>query len=410
MNLEAILDDCLMRLQQGESVAACLERYAPQAAELAPMLAAAGQLRTLSARQLTVAQRQAGKRALRQALAAQQNKARPTFGLGWLSWLRGPVAVPLAALFLLVVLAGGAVAASRPGDLAYGARVVIERATVWRFSDPAQRAAAELTVAERRLNDVERAWRQAAQVDPTALQALIRGDEAAAEMAAGLAIAERNAVAARIEAHAASLWSMSAGAADESARRSLALAVTQLQRITERLRTRLQEGRGPDDGRPIASPPAKESAVPSWPATASPDPTPSAATPPPTVAATPTPTSTRHAGGPMPAATVTHPPSPGMGTPVGRPTAAGTGGPARPSPSGAPTATPRRAEQTATAPRQPTPAAGPTPDAPPTVEPPRGGTTPAAPPQPPASSPQPPASGGGSSAHTPAPPGRHGKP
>ncbi|MEJ5197896.1 MAG: hypothetical protein WHX53_03140, partial [Anaerolineae bacterium] len=250
MNLEAILDDCLMRIQQGESVAGCLERYAPQAAELAPMLAAAEQLRTLSSRQLSVAQRQAGKRALRQALAAQQKKASPVFGLGWLSWLRGPVGVSLAALLLLVILVGGAVAASQPGDLAYGARVAIERATVWRFSDPAQRAAAELAVAERRLSDVERTWQQTAQVDPTAIQALLRGDEAAAETAAALAIAERNAVAARIEAHAASLWSMSEVAADEPTRRSLTLAVTQLQRVAERLRTRLEQGREPDNGRP----------------------------------------------------------------------------------------------------------------------------------------------------------------
>ncbi len=402
MNLEAILDDCLVRLQQGESVAECLERYSLQAAELAPLLATADQLRILSAQQLSIAQRQAGKRALRQALAAQQEKVQPAFGLGWLSWLRSPVAVPLAALLLLVVLAGGAVAASQPGDLAYGARVAIERATVWRFWDAGQRAAAELTVAERRLSDVERAWQQTAQVNATAIQALLRGDEAAAEMVAPLAIAERHAVAERIEAHAANLASLSAVAADEVARRSLLLAVTQLQRIAERLRTRLEPS-GEPGGQPTASPPVRGSAVPPRPTTASLEPTPPAETPSPTVVATPAPTLTRHPGGPWSAATAMHPPSPEMGTHIGRPTAVETMEPTRPSPGVPPTAVTRRAEQTAAPPHQPTSAV---PGASRTVEPPRERATSAATPRPPAPTVQAPGNGSGSPSHTPASPGQ----
>ncbi len=43
MNLATILDDCLQRLQAGETIAGCLARYPDQAADLAPMLAAAAQ-------------------------------------------------------------------------------------------------------------------------------------------------------------------------------------------------------------------------------------------------------------------------------------------------------------------------------------------------------------------------------
>ncbi|MGC8782051.1 MAG: hypothetical protein ACP5UQ_14410, partial [Anaerolineae bacterium] len=148
MNLEAILDDCLSRLRQGASIADCLGRYPHYAAELQPMLAAAAQLRALSAQQLSAAQRQAGKRALRQALAARQEKARSPFGLGWLSWLRSPIAAGIAALLLFVVLTAVTVAASQPGDPAYGARVIIERAAALPLRDAGQRAAVELAVAE----------------------------------------------------------------------------------------------------------------------------------------------------------------------------------------------------------------------------------------------------------------------
>ncbi|MCX7668981.1 MAG: hypothetical protein N2439_02775 [Anaerolineae bacterium] len=373
-----------MRLQQGASVGDCVNLYPQYAAELEPMLMAAAQMRTLATQQLAAAQRLAGKRALRQALAAQRAQAQPAPGPGWLAWLKGPVAIPLAALLLFAVLAAGAVAASQPGDLAYGARVAIEQATVWRFGDAGRRVTAELAVAERRLNDLQRAWQQTARVDSTALQALIQGDEAAAETAVRLTTAERNAVAARVAVHAANLATLGATVPDEAVRQRLAVAAARLQRMAERLQTRLEQGNGSANGGTMATPSVRGDATPHRPTTAAPDATPHTALPSPTIAATPVPSLTPPLETPTPAATVPHPSSSGAGTRTGRPTVAETTEPGRPAPGTSPLTSTPRAGQTPTS-RQPT-SAGPS-----TAESPRGGATSVAPPQSPAppSQPQP---------------------
>lgn len=247
MNLETILDDCLLRLQQGEAIGACLERYPQQAAELKPMLVAAIQLRTLSACQLSAGQRLKGRQALRRAWAAHRARIRPAPPAGWFAWLKAPVALGLVALLLFVVAAASTVAASRPGDPAYPARVTIERVTTWPFRD-GQRVAAELAIAERRLADVQHTGR----ADSIALGALVSGDEAAALLAKALPAVERAAVAKRIETHATGLVALADATADDAARQRLATAAAQLQRLADRLRIRLERERGPEELNPTA--------------------------------------------------------------------------------------------------------------------------------------------------------------
>ena len=396
MNLEAILDDCLIRLQQGESVGDCLDRYPQQAAELKPMLAAAARLRVLSAQRLAADRRLAGKRALRQAFAAQSERVRPAAWTGWFSWLKAPVAVGMAALLLFVVAAASAVAASRPGDPTYPARVVIERAATWPLRGN-QRVAAELAVAERRLADVQRAGR----ADPIALGALVSSDETAASVAETLPPTERAAVAERIEAHATGLSILADAAADDATRQRLAVAARQLQRLVGRLRIRLERGDGAEGMEPPAPPMHGMTVAPrptplARPTTA-PEHTPRVGMPtdaPPTPAATPT----RRPTGATAELTV----SPPAGTRGERPTApaaAMTAGPASPAPGIVATRraewTPeptRRATDIAPGPMPGSPPAGPTrrpvatPEAPaPTWQPPGGGppaNTPAPPPQP----------------------------
>jgi hypothetical protein len=245
-----ILDDCLARLARGEAVADCLTRYPDQAAELAPMLVTAIQLRDLSAYRLSGAQQLRGRMALRRALAAQAQPRPWLAWLGWLEWkLKSPALAAAAALLLFVGLSVGAVAASQPGDLAYGARVVVERAPALVLFDSGDRAAAELNIADRRLADLQNALQRANQADPTALHALVRGDEAAAAAASSLPEDQRSRLAERVQAHAVTLARLAEAAREEAAARSLSLAAARARDIAERLRTLPPQGNQPEGAR-----------------------------------------------------------------------------------------------------------------------------------------------------------------
>lgn len=398
MNLETILDDCLFRLQQDEAIGACLERYPQQAAELKPMLVAAAQLRSLSAHQLSAGQRLKGQQALRRAWAAHHARIRPAPPAGWFAWLRAPVALGLAALLLFVAAAASTVAASRPGDPAYPARVTIERAATWPLRGGG-RAAAELTIAERRLADVQHTGR----ADPIALGALVSGDEAAALLAEALPAVERAAVAERIETHATGLAVLADAAADDAARQRLATAAAQLQRLADRLRIRLERERGPEELNPIApssghgAPATPRPTRQARPTTA--EHTPRADMPSPGPAATPEGMPTRRSAGSTPGPTTVPP----AATTEERPTSPATTAVGPASPAATMTATrqtdrtpepSRRATAGPPTPLPDTPPAGPTrrpdmtaivatpPSAPPS-QPPGSGEPPTSPPAPP---------------------------
>jgi|GEM_PF-833410 len=420
MNIATILDDCLARLTMGESVADCLARYPSQADELAPMLGAANQLRGLTVYQLSGAQRLRGKMALRQALAAQA-RPRPWFAwLGGLEWkLKSPAMAAAAALILFVALSVGAVAASQPGDLAYGARVVMERVPALVLFDPSDRAATELSIADRRLADLQNTLQRTGQANSTALQALVRGDEAAAAAAGNLSEDQRSLLAARVETHAAVLTRLAVAAQAETATHSLARAAAQARDIADRLRrppppaNRPKNG-GPAEGTPTLSPTSG--------ATDRPEPTPTLAP-----AATATseatvapPTATPDAGRltPSPISTPSRRPAedatPRLPTPAAmrRERATEVAGTAQVWPTRTPLpppATPRRAAQTpepsrqpTAEPRHPTPEPRQTPAPPPAVETRRAETT-AEPP--PTAHPGPTSNPGGGPPATSGPPG-----
>ena len=75
MTLPAILDDCLRRLQAGETIAACLDHYPDQASELAPLLTAAARLRPLAGQGLSDAQRAQGRAVVRAAARTHATRA-----------------------------------------------------------------------------------------------------------------------------------------------------------------------------------------------------------------------------------------------------------------------------------------------------------------------------------------------
>ena len=198
MTLPAILDDCLQRLQTGETVAACLDRYPDQASELAPMLMAAARLRPLAGQRLSDAQRAQGRAAVRAAARTQVARAaHPGRGPGW-GWMKSRafgLAVAALAVVLVLALAGTTVLASQPGDAGYPLRVVAERAPAALQPSPAGRADAELRIADRRLDDLESHLRATRRIEAAALAALIRGDEAAARRATDLPEIQRRLVA-----------------------------------------------------------------------------------------------------------------------------------------------------------------------------------------------------------------------
>lgn len=233
MNLTTILDDCLTRLAAGESVAQCLARYPEAAPMLAPMLAAAEQARAFSAVRLSEGQRLRAKVALREELATQQARRHQTafpLGVAWPRWRFAPLAA-LLAVVLFSTVAFSAVAATQPGDLAYPARIAVERATVWFQFSASGRVAAELALAERRLAEVMRAGK----VHPVTLEALLRSDAAAIERAESLTEAERAEVAARVAKHADELAQLAAQSADPGVSAALIQAAGEAETLASRL-------------------------------------------------------------------------------------------------------------------------------------------------------------------------------
>jgi hypothetical protein len=233
MNLTTILDDCLQRLAAGESVAQCLARYPEAALELAPMLAAAEQVRAFSAVRLSEGQRLRAKVTLREDLAAQRTRrtgAAAPLGASWPRWRFAPVAAILAVV-LFSTVAFSAVAASRPGDLTYPVRLAVERAPVWLQFTADGRVAGELALAERRLAEVTRDG----EAQPAALDALLRSQSAAVGRADSLPAPARAEVAARVATHARKLAQL----AEQSSTLEAGTALRRAAGLAEALASRL---------------------------------------------------------------------------------------------------------------------------------------------------------------------------
>ncbi|MCB9154019.1 MAG: hypothetical protein H6649_08200 [Caldilineae bacterium] len=238
MNLDTTLERCLQQIEAGESIDGCLARYQDQADALAPMLAAAVQIRSHAEARLSQTQRLQAKATLRQTLAAQpsaaavQKTARSRWALS-LGGARRLVAIAAVAMLLVVVLSVGVVASSEPGNPAYAVRVIAERAPALVNRDSTVRAAVELTVAERRLADLQLHLQRAGRLEPAALRALLAGDAAAARQAASAGRVEQLRVAGRLATHARILHVLadrvedprSAQLLNEASRRTMALAM-----------------------------------------------------------------------------------------------------------------------------------------------------------------------------------------
>ena len=366
--LAGILNRCLGEIAAGETIDACLARYPEHAAELGPLLAMAGELRTLGQYQVSDAARLQAKAQLRRAEAARRDQRASS--QGWLrlgSFLTPRAAAGLAAILLCVLLTVGTVAASGPGDLAYGLRIAAERIPARLTPGAEARARAELGISSRRLADLARTMRsQDQELDERTVSALLISVEAAAEMATSLSEPERTEIAAHITEQAALLGQLRQSAHRTQQAEALQAAFGQAYRAAERA------GAGPVSPTPqspgLLREPTRTTATPhstltpertpfpspSATATASPTPAPSASPrhPAPGDAgrqrATPQARATATVGRNTPQATSAGPgptatspgPGPAATSPGPRPTATSPGpGPAATSPGPKPTAT-----------------------------------------------------------------------
>ena len=175
----------------------------------------AGELGTLGQYQVSDAARLRAKAQLRRAEAARRDqRATPK---GWLrpgSFLMPRAAAGLAFTLICVLLMAGMVAASGPGDLAYGLRIAAERIPARLAPSAEARARAELGIASRRLAELDRTMRsQDQELDERTVSALLASVEVAAKMAASLPEPERTEIAARIAEQARTTGATQAGCA-----------------------------------------------------------------------------------------------------------------------------------------------------------------------------------------------------
>lgn len=228
MDRTQVFDDCLRRLAAGESQASILARYPEHAQFIAPVLEAAQQMRHLAAARLLPAQRMRTKVALREALAARP-AARPR-RFAWAGLRALPAAIILAVV-LFVGISISAVAQSRPGDLGYSLRMVAERTPVLFQVTPAGRASANVGWADRRLTDVRELIKLTGKADRLPLDAMLAGDQAAAERAELLSEVERARLSARVDAHAQELQTLAGSASDPQDAHDLRQAAAQARAI-----------------------------------------------------------------------------------------------------------------------------------------------------------------------------------
>lgn len=235
--LAGILNRCLEEIAAGETVTACLARYPEHAAELAPLLAMAGELGTLNQYRVSDAARLRAKAQLRRAEAARHDQHAAPKGWLRLGAFRMPrAAAGLAFTLICVFLMAGIVAASEPGDLAYGLRIAAEQIPAQLAAGDEARALTELGIASRRLAELDRTMNSQDQsLDERTVSSLLADVEMAAEKATSLPEPKRIEIAARIAQQAQELTQLAGNAADIQHAETLQLAAKRAYRAAERV-------------------------------------------------------------------------------------------------------------------------------------------------------------------------------
>ncbi|MBI2936456.1 MAG: hypothetical protein HYY31_06620 [Chloroflexi bacterium] len=183
---EDILNDCLERLGQGESLEACLRRYPAEAPELAPLLRLALETVTLSS-SIVVPTRvqQAVWVRLAQAWQGQPRKVRQPFFTPHLLLRPLPAAIMLVlALFLAGWGTTEVAASSLPGDLLYPVKMARERVEVTLSASKENKARRYVKQAQERSREMEMLTRR--KTDEASLTTLAQGSTQKASQAVRL--------------------------------------------------------------------------------------------------------------------------------------------------------------------------------------------------------------------------------
>lgn len=146
---EKILDECLERLIQGESIEECLARYPEQAVELEPLLKAALTVREASAlKPRPELKAQIGSR-LRSVIEVRGQ--RRVFRLGW-GWA---LAIGMV-LFLMIASTSTVVAASGslPDEPLYPVKIAMEHVRLWLTPSDMGKAKLHARFVNRRIDEI----------------------------------------------------------------------------------------------------------------------------------------------------------------------------------------------------------------------------------------------------------------
>jgi hypothetical protein len=153
---EKILDECLERLIQGESVEECLARYPEQAAELEPLLRVALMAKEASSVEPRPELKAAARHRFQSAVSDMgRQRQRRGFALRW----RWRWAMAIAVVLLLFVAGGSTVAASNdslPGDLLYPVKTRVEQVRMWFATTDTGKAKLHAQFANRRIEEIIR--------------------------------------------------------------------------------------------------------------------------------------------------------------------------------------------------------------------------------------------------------------
>ncbi|MBM4461960.1 MAG: hypothetical protein FJ012_01315 [Chloroflexi bacterium] len=155
---EDILNECIDRLLQGESLEQCLQQYPEQAAELRPLLEVALAAQHASAVEPRLEFKAEARYQMHSLLHAKERRRQPK-QIPVLSWLPRWATITLVAVFVFFAAGSGTVAAasgSLPGDTLYAVKLATERVRLAFTFSGAGKAKLEAKFAGKRVEEMAR--------------------------------------------------------------------------------------------------------------------------------------------------------------------------------------------------------------------------------------------------------------
>ncbi len=204
-HLSALLAECADMILSGASLAACLERFPEQAAELEPLLSTVAGVRELRSVPPRPADRAVSSRSKFMAEVFRMQKRRAAI-LTQAPWWQRLVAAPrggapqarplgLVAILLIVIISGIVISGSvtlaadaLPGDLLYGVKTASENVRIFFTPDGETRDELRAAYRQRRIDEAEAVVEDRRTVDNLKLQGLIESFDKTQWVVSGLRV------------------------------------------------------------------------------------------------------------------------------------------------------------------------------------------------------------------------------